>query len=102
MVIDKNVEGDNLIKRVIGLPGETIRCRNNVIYIDGKPLDDSYAYGSTDNFQEIKLGDDEYFVMGDNREVSLDSRVIGVIKKNEIDGTVGITIFPFSKIFKKN
>lgn len=102
VVIDKNVEGDNLIKRVIGLPGETIRCRNNVVYIDGKPLDDSYAYGSTDNFQEIKLGDDEYFVMGDNREISLDSRVIGVIKKNEIDGTAGITIFPFSKIFKKN
>ncbi len=102
VVVDKIVEGDNLIKRVIGLPGETIKCRNNIVYIDGKPLDDEYASGTTSNFQEIKLDDDEYFVMGDNREVSLDSRdsKVGVIKKNEIEGTVGITLFPFNKIFK--
>ncbi len=102
VVVDKIVEGDNLIKRVIGLPGETIKCRNNIVYIDGKPLDDKYASGTTSNFQEIKLDDDEYFVMGDNREVSLDSRDsrVGVIKKNEIEGTVGITLFPFNKIFK--
>ncbi len=98
VVVNKSVEGDNLIKRVIALPGETIRCRNNSVYINGKKLDDVYAYGDTGSFQEITLGDDEYFLMGDNREISLDSRSLGVIKKYEIEGTVGIVIFPFTKI----
>ena len=97
VVINKNVEGDNLIKRVIGLPGETIRYKNNTLYINNEVVEDTYAYGNTGNFQEVVLGDDEYFVMGDNREVSLDSRILGVIKKNEIDGTAGLILFPFNK-----
>ena len=100
VVVNKNVEGNNLIKRVIGLPGETIRYKNNMLYINDKVIDDTYAYGVTENFQEIVLGDDEYFLMGDNREISLDSRSIGVIKKSEIEGTVGIVLYPFNKIGK--
>ena len=98
VVVNKSVEGDNLIKRVIALPGETIRVRNNVLYINDKVVKDKYANGDTGNFQEITLGEDEYFLMGDNREISKDSRSLGVIKKNEIEGTVGIVIFPFSKL----
>ena len=97
VVVNKSVEGDNLIKRVIGLPGETIRYKNNNLYINDKIIEDPFAYGITDNFQEVTLGNDEYFLMGDNREISLDSRSIGVIKKQEIEGTVGIVIYPFSK-----
>jgi len=97
VVINKSVEGDNLIKRVIGLPGETIRVRNNTLYINDRVVEDKYAYGDTGNFQEITLGKDEYFLMGDNREISKDSRTLGVIKKKEIEGTVGIIIFPFNK-----
>ena len=100
VVVNKSVEGDNLIKRVIALPGETIRVRNNVLYINDKVIDDKYAYGDTGNFQEINLGKDEYFLMGDNREISKDSRTLGVIKQKEIEGTVGIVIFPFNKIGK--
>ena len=102
VVINKNVEGDNLIKRIIGLPGETIRYKSGNLYINDEVFDDDYAYGSTGNFQEVTLGDDEYFVMGDNREISLDSRILGVIKKSEIDGTAGIIIFPFNKIGNPN
>lgn len=98
VVVNKSVEGDNLIKRVIGLPGETIRYKNNKLYINGKIIEDGYASGDTGNFQEITLGEDEYFLMGDNREVSLDSRRLGIIKKSEIEGTVGIVIFPFNKL----
>ena len=98
VVINKSVEGDNLIKRVIGLPNETIRYKNGLLYINDNLVDDTYAYGETENFQEITLGDDEYFVMGDNRRVSLDSRIIGVIKKDEVEGTVGPIVYPFNKI----
>ena len=97
VVVNKSVEGDNLIKRVIGLPGETIRYRNNILYINDQVLEDVYAYGDTGNFQEITLGEDEYFLMGDNRAISLDSRALGIIKKQEIEGTVGIVLFPFNK-----
>lgn len=98
VVVSKNVEGDNLIKRVIGLPNETISYKGNKLYINDKIIEDLYAYGETENFQEITLGDDEYFLMGDNREVSLDSRSLGIIKKYEIEGTVGIVLYPFNKI----
>jgi len=87
-------------KRVIGLPGEKIRYKNNKLYINDKIIEDSYAYGDTENFQEITLGNDEYFLMGDNREISLDSRSLGVIKKDEIEGTAGIVLYPFNKIGK--
>lgn len=102
VVVNKNVEGDNLIKRVIGLPGETIRYKNNHLYINGEIIEDVYAYGDTNNFQEITLGEDEYFLMGDNREISLDSRALGVIKSKEIEGTVGIVLFPFNKFGSVN
>jgi len=100
VVINKSVEGDNLIKRVIGLPGETIRVRNNTLYINDRVVEDKYAYGDTGNFQEITLGEDEYFLMGDNREISKDSRTIGIIKSQEIEGTVGVVLYPFNKIGK--
>ena len=89
-----------MIKRVIALPGETISYSNNTLYINGEVLKDEYAYGITEDFKEIKLDDDEYFVMGDNREVSLDSRSIGIIKKKELEGAVGIIIYPFNRLGK--
>ena len=98
VVVNKNVEGDSLIKRVIGLPGEKIRYKNEHLYINDKILEDTYAYGETGNFREITLGEDEYFLMGDNRKISLDSRLLGIIKKDEIEGTVGIILFPFNKL----
>ena len=98
VVINKNVEGDNLIKRVIGLPGEKIRYKNGILYINDEVVEDKYAYGETSNFQEVELGKDEYFVMGDNRAVSLDSRILGVIKHNEIEGTADFVLFPFNKL----
>ncbi len=100
VVVNNNVEGDSLIKRVIGLPGETIKYKDNTLFINNKVINDEYAFGETENFKEVTLDKDEYFLMGDNRSVSLDSRTIGVIKKREIEGTVGIVIFPFNKFGK--
>lgn len=97
VVVNKSVEGDNLIKRVIGMPGETISYQNGDLYINDKIMEDPFAYGETYDFDTFSLGEDEYFLMGDNRQISLDSRSIGIIKKREIEGTVGIVLFPFNK-----
>lgn len=98
VVVNKSVEGDNIIKRVIGLPGETIKYKNNKLYINDEVIEDKYAYGETEDFVSITLDDDEYFLMGDNREISLDSRLIGIIKDYEIEGTAQFVLFPFKKI----
>ena len=91
------------IKRVIGLPGETVRIDYyGNIYIDGNILDEHYGAeviqdpGRAET--DITLGEGEYFVMGDNRNHSMDSRDISVgnIKKSDILGKAFIRIFPFS------
>ncbi len=99
-LIENGKKTDTLIKRVYGLPGETISCEDGVIYINGKKTDDSYAYGKTDDFGSITLGSDEYFLLGDNRGVSLDSRIFGPINKKHIDGKTDFIIWPFKKFGK--
>lgn len=86
-----------LIKRVIGLPGEKIECRDGQIYINGKKIKDKYAYSETDDFDKVEINDNEYFVLGDNRDDSLDSRVFGVFKKKDIKGKATMTIYPFKR-----
>lgn len=77
------------IKRAIGLPGDTIESRDNVIYIDGQPLDEPYLdpdLGITEDFGPFVLEEDEYFLLGDNRLVSADSRIYGPFKKEAVIG----------------
>jgi signal peptidase I len=92
------------IKRVIGLPGETVRIDyEGNIYINGTVLEESYGAEVIQDpgraVNEIVLGDDEFFVMGDNRNHSMDSRDISVgnVKKKDILGRAFIRIYPFSK-----
>ncbi len=96
VVIQRNK--DKLIKRVLALPGEKIKCVSGVIYVNNEEIDDSHAHGKTVDFQEYILGDDEYFVLGDNRENSLDSRSFGPVKKDAILGITNVIIFPFNHI----
>ena len=93
-------DGRYFIKRVIALPGETIEIKDNKIYINGEILDEDFGYGITYNIDAITLGSDEYFLLGDNRIISLDSRSFGPISKKEILGTTDFVMFPFSKIGK--
>lgn len=77
---------DIFIKRVVGLPGETITIANGRVIIDGKPLEESsYIKGSTSSkVQKFQMGNDQYFVLGDNREFSTDSRNFGALPKIDI------------------
>lgn len=89
IVIVKGKSGDSnelWVKRVIGMPGDTLYCKNNTVYRNGKPLKETYlgAGTVTEDFSETTLGNDEYFVMGDNRQHSADSRIFGTFHKNEI------------------
>ena len=98
VVVDKAVDGSRLIKRVIGLPGESIKCVDGDIYINDEVYDDKYAYGITLDFDTVELQDDEYFVMGDNRVVSEDSRYFGPVKEKYLLGTTRLILFPFKRI----
>lgn len=91
---------DNLIKRIIGLPGETVEIKDNDIYINDKKIDDKYGYGVTYNIDKVTLKKDEYFILGDNRKISLDSRVFGTIHKDEIKGTTDFIMYPFKSFGK--
>lgn len=97
-------ENTYFIKRVIGLPGETVRIdEQGNIYINGEILSENYGYEQMEYAglaaEEIHLGEDEYFVLGDNRNVSEDSRYpdVGNIKRGDIIGRAWLRIYPFSK-----
>lgn len=94
------------IKRIIGLPGEEIEIKNgkavifNKEYLNGFELDEDYLPGNTQtsNKERVKIADDEYFVMGDNRGFSFDSRSWGALNRNEIIGAVRLRLWPLNQV----
>ena len=127
VVVTMEEEGQKThwVKRVIGLPGETVSCVNDVVYINGKVLDetkyidpdyrqslvDKFGYfnkvPNADNtnvldFEEVKLKDDEYYIMGDNRPYSKDSRYVGPVKKSQIFAKKMLVLLPISDIGVKD
>ncbi|MBQ8891759.1 MAG: signal peptidase I [Bacilli bacterium] len=95
VVIDKDSE--YLIKRVIGLPGETVVYEDNKLYINNILVSENFLHKYTSDYTlEEKIPDGYYFVLGDNRPDSVDSRLIGLIKKEEIIGKTKLVIFPFN------
>ena len=96
VVINNDADSDKIIKRVIGLPNEIIEYRDNILYINGKKVEAEIGFIDTEDFI-AKTGENEYFVLGDNRPISKDSRYFGSFKKDKILGRVTIRLFPFSK-----
>lgn len=96
-IVVVNYKNEKIIKRVIGLPEEEVEYKNNVLYIDGKEIEEEYGSNLTKDFKDY-CGKDEYFVMGDNRGNSKDSRMIGCVNKNDIVGSTDLRLFPINKI----
>ena len=96
----------NYIKRVIALPGETIQITEGKIYINERAIFDAYGNAKMEDGgiaeKPIKLGQDEYFVLGDNRNASKDSRdkAVGVIKRDQIIGKAWLRVLPFDNFGK--
>ncbi len=106
-VVVVNLDGEKLIKRVIALPGEYIEYKDNNLFIDGFLVDENFKHKKTSDFKLEKIGylkipGDKYFVVGDNRDNSVDSRMIGLIDKKDILGSVSYRIFPINKISRIN
>ncbi|MBP5684628.1 MAG: signal peptidase I [Bacilli bacterium] len=99
-----NTKDDIIIKRIIGLPGENIKYQDNKLYINGEEVEEPFDHEITHNYDISELNvevvpEDHYFVLGDNRGNSSDSRIIGFISKDQIRGKVfNKVLFPFSKI----
>ena len=102
VVLKDELENKYLIKRTIGLPNEVIDIRNNKVYIDEKELSPDFTEAQTqDNgFVKSKIPEDKYFVMGDNRLHSRDSRsdTVGYVNRSNIVGKAVFRIWPVTKI----
>lgn len=92
-----------IIKRIIGLPGETVEYKDNLLYINGKVVESIYNFDTQDFTMDSityskTIPEDKYLVLGDNRLVSSDSRIIGLIDKKDILGKTSFSIWPIKKI----
>ena len=97
-IVVVKVGDTKLIKRVIGLPGEEVEYKDNILYINGKEVKDRYENGYTPNISKVKLGKDQYIILGDNRGNSIDSSELGPIQRKQIIGKTSIVIYPFGRI----
>lgn len=107
VVVKEPLSGDLWVKRVIGMPNEVVEFKDDILYIDGKKIDEPYLNKEykekiikdqgnfTNNFKSRKLGNDEYFLVGDNRHVSKDSRFRGPFHESEIVSKGVYIYYPF-------
>ena len=92
----------DIIKRIVGLPGEIVQIKNGQVYINEEPIKEDYIIPFEDETTDaFLLGENEYFLIGDNRPISYDSRSFGPVKKIEIEAKVLLKIPGIAKLIKK-
>lgn len=89
---------EHVMKRVIGVPGDSVEIKDGEVRVNGEPLNEDYILGTTLGEVSLTVGAGEYFVMGDNREISYDSRRAGPIHPDDMIGKVICRWYPFNKI----
>jgi signal peptidase I len=96
----KTAEIKDLIKRVVGLPGETIEGKGGHIYINGKLLKEDYLPKGVESrtFGPVKVPKDSYFLLGDNRSVSEDSTYFGAVNRDQLIGRAFLRIWPLNRL----
>ena len=99
IVVNVNSYGP-LVKRVIGLPGETIEYKKNKLYINGTLLEEPCLQTITNDYVADPIPLNHYFLLGDNRNNSIDSRSFGVVAKDDIIGKVNFILYPLSRLAK--
>ncbi|MFP5527821.1 signal peptidase I [Peptococcus simiae] len=94
----EGLEEMDYVKRLIGLPGERVEVKNNTVFIDGKPLEEPYVAADTNmpDFGPVQVPEDEYFMMGDNRNHSSDSRYWGTVEEDYLIGKAQFIYWPIS------
>lgn len=97
-VVIKADEDKKIVKRLIGLPNETVEFIDNSLYIDGKLIEQDFSYQGYTQDLKVTLSEDQYFVLGDNREYSRDSRYYGPFRSKQILSSHILILFPFSDI----
>lgn len=112
VIIDGKEENIRYVKRIIGLPGDKVSAENGSVYVNGKRIEEPYLESNeedaeqmgmllTNDFEEIEVPEGSYFVMGDNRLNSMDSRNgLGLIESDRILGKSEFIFFPFSHLSK--
>ena len=101
-IVVVDYENEYIIKRVIGLPGDYVEYKNDILYVNGKKIKEVYDREYTEDFNLNdlnieKIPNNYYLVLGDNRPISKDSRKIGLIDKKNIKGSTNFILFPFSR-----
>ena len=101
-IVVVNYNGEKIIKRVIGLPGDYVEYKDDKLYINDKYIEEDYERKETSDFilemlGESKIPDGKYLVLGDNRPISKDSRIIGLVDEKDIEGYAGFVFFPFDR-----
>ncbi len=107
--LEPHNEEKDFIKRVVGLPGETLEIKNRKVFIDGKQLNDDdyavhmrpYPFPKLDNYGPLKIPEDSYFMMGDNRENSSDSRVWGPLPFKFVKGRAFLIYWSWDGLRKR-
>ncbi|BAU15749.1 leader peptidase I (plasmid) [Leptolyngbya sp. NIES-3755] len=93
---------DAFIKRVVGLPGETVEIRNGRVYVNGAILDETYVATPSKPWNPVLVPPDSYLVLGDNRNNSFDSRYWGFVPRSSIIGRAVFRFYPFDRITSLN
>lgn len=103
-IVVVDVKGEKIIKRVIGLPGDKVEYRDNKLYINDKEVEENFTHDEeTVDFSVLNdlghevIPDDYYFVVGDNRDNSIDSRMIGLVSEKQIMGKTSLIVYPFKR-----